>query len=55
MHEFFKIGDDGGDGGLLEHDFGDPDAIGVVIFTPREGAEILFVPGEEIFVVLLRN
>ncbi len=45
----FVIGDDGSDAGLLEHDFGEPDVIGIFVAAPREVALELREPGEEIF------
>src|SRR5215472_16390977 len=47
--EFFIVGDDGVDAGLLEHDFGQPDAVGVVGAAPRKIATEVGEPGEEIF------
>lgn len=36
--------DDRGDGGLLKHDLGDPNAIRIFVRAPREVASILPVP-----------
>ena len=45
--EAFEVGDDGFDARLLEHDFGEPDAIGVARAAPREVAGGGAIPGEE--------
>lgn len=34
VKEAVVIGNDGGDGGLLEHDFGKPDVVGAAAFIP---------------------
>src|SRR5262249_10837819 len=43
----FIIGNDSADGGLLQHDFADPDAIGIVCSPPRQVARILPIPANE--------
>ena len=48
FEEAEKIGDDGVDAGLLEHDFGDPGRVGGAGFgAPGEGARIGGEPREE--------
>lgn len=48
LHEALVVGDDSGDGGLLEHDFGQPDGVGVLggiwDFAPGHGAVVLVIP-----------
>ena len=47
-HKAFVVGDDGGDLGLLKHDFGDPDAVRRGILLPGELlAAVGFEPGQE--------
>src|SRR5579863_583609 len=41
------IGQDGSDARLLQHDLGDPDAIGVAAGAPREVAAVFAEPGEK--------
>ena len=48
-HPVFPIRDDGFDLRLLEHDFGNPDGVGIARATPREVAGILDKPGEELW------
>ncbi len=38
------IRDNGGNLGLLEHEFGDEDGVGIASLTPRELAAVLMVP-----------
>ena len=40
--------EDGGDAGLLQHDFGDPDGVGIAGATPGEIAFVEVEPGEEV-------
>ena len=42
--EALVVGDDGGDLGLLEHDFREPDAVGVVALPGQVVAAMLFLP-----------
>ena len=41
------VGNDGGDARLLQHHFGDPDAVGVAAGAPRKIAAMLSEPGEQ--------
>ena len=45
--ETLVIGEDGGDARLLQHDFGDPDAVGIAGSAPGESALVGVEPGEE--------
>ena len=45
--EFCVAPGDSGDASLLEHNFGDPDAVGVAGLAPGESAAVLVVPGKE--------
>ena len=53
VRKFFKesfeapIGDDRGDGGLLEHDLRNEDGPGICCFTPRMGFGIFREPSEK--------
>ncbi|MPN22717.1 hypothetical protein SDC9_170100 [bioreactor metagenome] len=44
LHETLEIGDHRLDPGLLEHDLGDPDAVGVPILPPRQDARVNAIP-----------
>jgi len=44
--ETLVVGEDGGDAGLLEHDFRNPDAIGIAGGPPGERALVGMEPGE---------
>ena len=41
------VGDDGFDAGLLEHDFADPDPVGVAGPAPRQVAPVAPIPGDQ--------
>src|SRR5580704_18325263 len=41
------VGNHSGDAGLLQHDFGDPDAVGIAAAAPGEIAAMAAKPGEE--------
>ncbi len=43
----FVVGKNGGDACLLQHDFGDPDAVGIAARAPRQVAFVAAIPGEE--------
>ena len=45
--ETLVVGEDGGDAGLLEHDFRNPDAVGVAGGAPGESALVGVEPGEK--------
>lgn len=42
------VGDDGGHCGLLEHDFRQPDGVGIACVAPGHGAGGALIPGEEL-------
>jgi len=43
-----EIGDDGGDLGLLQHDFRQPDAVGVARALPGQGmAAVVLLPADD--------
>ena len=46
-HPLFIIGDDGGDLGLLEHELGDEDRVGIAGAAPGKIAAVVAIPGEE--------
>ena len=48
LHPVGVVFEDGGDAGLLQHDFGDPDGVGVAGATPGEIAFVEVEPGEEV-------
>ncbi len=48
LHPVGVVIQDGGDAGLLQHDLGDPDGVGVAGTTPGEIAFVSVEPGEEI-------
>ncbi len=45
--EAFIVRDDGGGAGLLEHDFGEPDRVGIARGAPGKFAAAAAVPGEQ--------
>jgi len=45
--EFVIVLDDRGHAGLLQHDFGEPDAVGIVVGAPRKVAGVSVIPSEE--------
>jgi excinuclease ABC subunit A len=47
LEKAFVIGNDGGHSRLLEHDFRDPDSIGVPGIAPGQFAAVFFVPVDE--------
>ena len=46
--ELLVVGDDGGDSGLLEHDLGDPGAVGIADAAPGQLARMGAVPVHEL-------
>lgn len=49
LEKALVVGDDRGDGGLLEHDFRQPNVVGAAVgfFPPRHGAVAAGVPGQQ--------
>ncbi len=47
IEKAFEVRDDGGDAGLLEHNFREQDGVGIAGATPREIALVAVEPGEE--------
>ena len=47
--EAFVVGDDGGDLGLLEHAFADPDSVGIASISPRQIASVFCKPSHGVF------
>jgi len=47
LQETLVVGDDRGDPGLLEHDLGHPDAVGIARFAPGQVPLVCPVPVEQ--------
>ena len=48
LHPVGVVIEDGGDAGLLQHDFGDPDGVRIAGATPGEIAFVDVEPGKEV-------
>lgn len=49
FEEAIVIGDSGSDAGLLQHNFGEPDTVGIFGAAPWEVSLELVKPGEKVF------